>query len=219
MHRRRPAHGLRLPPSGCGTASLQDFAALQVDEIEKNIAARRNKIFLLMEEVRAGRAGVMQQLLRRRGVDVRKLPPTFQPARPRCPFDLHRLAHSSLPARHWLVQVRRLRIQMRVKGASDTQLDKDLLEKEVRHAALRCAAPGVPVLCQLECDVLQQAAGGTLRCGAVSCCAPLIRACAPPHIMACDPCCVLPSALPPLLQEYPSSIPFFPPITEKTIKL
>jgi hypothetical protein len=32
----------------------QDFAALQLDEIEKNIASRRNKIFLLMEEVREG---------------------------------------------------------------------------------------------------------------------------------------------------------------------
>ncbi|PRW32857.1 hypothetical protein C2E21_8129 [Chlorella sorokiniana] len=87
-----------LPENFCiieSPESVKDFAALQVDEIEKNIAARRNKIFLLMEEVR------------------------------------------------------RLRIQMRVKGASDEQLDRDLLEKE----------------------------------------------------------------------EYPSSIPFFPPITEKTITL
>ena len=42
----------------CSPAALslhppQDFATLQLDELEKNIAARRNKIFLLMEEVGA----------------------------------------------------------------------------------------------------------------------------------------------------------------------
>ena len=31
---------------------LQDFAKLQLEEISMNISARRNKIFLLMEEVR-----------------------------------------------------------------------------------------------------------------------------------------------------------------------
>ncbi len=31
---------------------LQDFAKLQLEEISTNISARRNKIFLLMEEVR-----------------------------------------------------------------------------------------------------------------------------------------------------------------------
>ena len=31
---------------------LQDFAKLQLEEISDNISARRNKIFLLMEEVR-----------------------------------------------------------------------------------------------------------------------------------------------------------------------
>lgn len=31
---------------------LQDFAKLQLEEISLNISARRNKIFLLMEEVR-----------------------------------------------------------------------------------------------------------------------------------------------------------------------
>lgn len=84
-----------LPPAGprievaavwpLAAASVQDFAALQVDEIEKNIATRRNKIFLLMEEVRAGRAGAV--LLRRHNinVDVHQLPPTCQPARPRVP--------------------------------------------------------------------------------------------------------------------------------------
>ena len=40
------------PPPARPPARLQDFAALQLDEIEKNIASRRNKIFLLMEEVR-----------------------------------------------------------------------------------------------------------------------------------------------------------------------
>lgn len=30
----------------------QDFAKLQLEEISQNISARRNKIFLLMEEVR-----------------------------------------------------------------------------------------------------------------------------------------------------------------------
>ncbi|PSC73190.1 hypothetical protein C2E20_3750 [Micractinium conductrix] len=85
-----------LPDNFCiieSPESVKDFATLQVDEIEKNIAARRNKIFLLMEEVR------------------------------------------------------RLRIQLRLKGISE--------EKE---------------------DILSQ-------------------------------------------EEYPSSIPFFPPITEKTIQL
>lgn len=38
----------------------QDFAKLQLDEINKNIEARRNKIFLLMEEVR--RLRIQQRL-------------------------------------------------------------------------------------------------------------------------------------------------------------
>lgn len=43
-----------LPPSSlpaCPAPVVQDFATLQLDELEKNIASRRNKIFLLMEEV------------------------------------------------------------------------------------------------------------------------------------------------------------------------
>ena len=42
----------------------QDFAKLQLDEINKNIEARRNKIFLLMEEVR--RLRIQQRLKARR---------------------------------------------------------------------------------------------------------------------------------------------------------
>ena len=38
----------------------QDFAKLQLDEINKNVEARRNKIFLLMEEVR--RLRIQQRL-------------------------------------------------------------------------------------------------------------------------------------------------------------
>ncbi|KAL4857373.1 Protein ORANGE-GREEN [Chlorella vulgaris] len=42
-----------LPENFCIIESPEsDFAALQLEEIEKNIASRRNKIFLLMEEVR-----------------------------------------------------------------------------------------------------------------------------------------------------------------------
>ena len=36
----------------CCQEVLQDFAKLQLEEISMNISARRNKIFLLMEEVR-----------------------------------------------------------------------------------------------------------------------------------------------------------------------
>ncbi|KAL4422717.1 hypothetical protein ABPG75_008914 [Micractinium tetrahymenae] len=44
-----------LPENFCiieSPESVKDFATLQVDEIQKNIASRRNRIFLLMEEVR-----------------------------------------------------------------------------------------------------------------------------------------------------------------------
>lgn len=39
---------------------MQDFANLQLDDISKNISTRRNKIFLLMEEVR--RLRIQQRL-------------------------------------------------------------------------------------------------------------------------------------------------------------
>jgi hypothetical protein len=39
---------------------LQNFADMQLDEIKRNIAARRNRIFLLMEEVR--RLRIQQRL-------------------------------------------------------------------------------------------------------------------------------------------------------------
>jgi hypothetical protein len=35
-----------------GAETMQDFARMQLKEIKENIASRRNKIFLLMEEVR-----------------------------------------------------------------------------------------------------------------------------------------------------------------------
>lgn len=44
-----------LPDNFCiieSPESVKDFASLQLDDIEKNIQSRRNKIFLLMEEVR-----------------------------------------------------------------------------------------------------------------------------------------------------------------------
>ena len=40
--------------------ALQNFADMQLDEIKRNIAARRNRIFLLMEEVR--RLRIQQRL-------------------------------------------------------------------------------------------------------------------------------------------------------------
>lgn len=52
-----------LPENFCiieSPESVKDFATLQVDEIEKNIASRRNRIFLLMEEVR--RLRIQQRL-------------------------------------------------------------------------------------------------------------------------------------------------------------
>lgn len=42
------------------TLPLQDFAALQLDEINAGIQSRRNRIFLLMEEVR--RLRIQQRL-------------------------------------------------------------------------------------------------------------------------------------------------------------
>lgn len=51
----------RLPCSIC----LQDFANMPADEIRVNIANRRDKIFLLMEELRRLR---IQQRLKVRGV-------------------------------------------------------------------------------------------------------------------------------------------------------
>ena len=46
--------------------STQDFANLQLEEITSNIQARRNKIFLLMEEVR--RLRIQQRLKARRAL-------------------------------------------------------------------------------------------------------------------------------------------------------
>ena len=46
---RPPKAHLSVPRQEC---LLQDFAKLQLEEIGMNISARRNRIFLLMEEVR-----------------------------------------------------------------------------------------------------------------------------------------------------------------------
>ncbi|EFN51315.1 hypothetical protein CHLNCDRAFT_55274 [Chlorella variabilis] len=54
---------------------VQDFAALQLEEIEKNIASRRNKIFLLMEEVRR-----LRIQLRLRGVAEEATPEEEYPS-------------------------------------------------------------------------------------------------------------------------------------------
>ncbi|KAK9821098.1 hypothetical protein WJX81_003719 [Elliptochloris bilobata] len=58
-----PSDSTALPDNFCiieSRESVRDFAKLQLDEINKNIEARRNKIFLLMEEVR--RLRIQQRL-------------------------------------------------------------------------------------------------------------------------------------------------------------
>ncbi len=85
----------------------QDFAALQLDEIQDSITVRRNRIFLLMEEARAARGAL------------------------RVP-----LADS---ARRAYPQVRRLRIQQRVKTG-------DVSEEDITKQEFKSALPLLPPL-------------------------------------------------------------------------
>ncbi len=86
----------------------QDFAALQLDEIQDSITVRRNRIFLLMEEARAARGA------------LRRVP-------------LADLARRAYP------QVRRLRIQQRVKTG-------DVSEEDITKQEFKSALPLLPPL-------------------------------------------------------------------------
>lgn len=102
---RRPAFGGSRsdPPAYPGS---QDFAALQLDEIQDSITVRRNRIFLLMEEV---------------------CPESRQPYPA-----LYRLTLRS-------PQVRRLRIQQRVKTGA-------IMEEDMTKQEFKSALPLLPPL-------------------------------------------------------------------------
>ncbi|XP_073156713.1 protein ORANGE-LIKE, chloroplastic-like [Henckelia pumila] len=63
-----------------GPETVQDFVQMQLQEIEDNIRSRRNKIFLLMEEVR--RLRIQQRIKNRKGVDESRVDENEMPEIP-----------------------------------------------------------------------------------------------------------------------------------------
>lgn len=152
---------MALPDNFCiieSPESVKDFASLQLDELEKNIATRRNKIFLLMEEVRGQKEGGLVWA----GV------PLCSPCRRRLdrpPERASPLTHCTRHAPHHArPQVRRLRIQMRLRGASEERVEQAMLEQEASGvewsgAQCRAACMGAGALGVLAAQLLGLCAG------------------------------------------------------------